>query len=167
MTARRLALVLAPVIALAALSACGESVSDNAAEQAIENANPSLDADVQDGGAGVRATDEDGNEVAVGTAAQVPSDFPSVVPQPADLKLLVAGKSNDSFTLQYQIEGDANAATAAYRTALEAADFTVEDSGSAGGFGGFEAVGNGYEVTVITLAVSGQNAMTVAVTKAS
>jgi hypothetical protein len=157
------ALLMLPVLALP-LSACGDSATDQAAEQAIEEANPSLDADVSDGGAGVKATDDAGNEVGVGTSAEVPDGFPSDIPLPEG-DLTVSAKSPDGgFTLQYQVEGTPTEAADAYAKTLTDAGFTVDRSASATEAGGFTASGKGFDLTVLALGIGERTGLSLNVT---
>jgi uncharacterized protein YceK len=164
MRSRTIALFTVPFAVLLVTSGCGSDVAnEQAVENAIENANPSVDVDAQDGGAGITATDEDGNEVGVGTAAQVPSDFPSAVPLPEGT-LTVAAKSPDgAFTLQYQVSQEPGDAAVAYRTQLEGANFTVDDTAAVAGSSGFSATGNGYEVDVLAIGVGGTTGLSISV----
>jgi hypothetical protein len=147
-------------------SACG-GADEAAVEQAIENANPSVDADVQDGGSGIKATDDAGNEVGVGSSAEVPDGFPSEVPLPSEGTLQVATKSADGqFSLTYKIDGDATAAANDYKNQLTSAGFTVESDAASAALGGFQATGQGYNVVVLALGTAGASGLTIAVEKA-
>jgi hypothetical protein len=157
------ALLMLPAFVLP-LSACGDSATDQAVEQAIEEANPSLDADVSDGGAGVKATDDAGNEVGVGTSAEVPDGFPSAVPLPEG-DLTVSAKSPEGgFTLQYQVSGSPAEAADAYAQALTEAGFTVDRTASANEAGGFTATGKGYDLTVLALGIGERTGLSLNVT---
>jgi hypothetical protein len=160
---RRSAALLVGVALIFGVSACS-GADETAVENAIENANPSVDADVQDGGKGITATDEAGNEVGIGSSASVPEGFPSAVPLPAEGTLQVAAKSPDgTFSLTYKIDGDAAAAANAYKGQLTSAGFTVESEASAAALGGFEATGNGYTVIVLALPGGANSGLTLAV----
>jgi len=141
------------MVAALILTGCGSNAAnEQAVENAIQNANPSVDADVKDGGAGITATDKDGNEIGIGTAAKVPSDFPSSVPLPTgDLKSSV--KSGDgNFVLIYRTDdASGNSAAAAYGQQLVQAGFTLDSSGGAASVGGVEATGNGFKVEALSL----------------
>jgi hypothetical protein len=146
------AALLLPALVLS-VAACGDAATEEALEQAISDANPSLDADVSDGGAGVKATDDAGNEVGVGTAAQVPADFPAEVPLPEGTLTIAATSPEGEFTLQFQVDGSPTDAATAYERTLSDAGFTVDRSASVSDAGGFTATGKGFEVTVLALGI--------------
>ena len=102
--------------------------------------------------------------------ASVPDDFPSDVPLPKGVKLQTAVSSGGAFQLGYQAD-DAELAdvVADYKTALEDADFTVDDGASVsagnGSFSGFSATGNGWKVTVAAIGGASGSILSVGVTK--
>jgi hypothetical protein len=152
MRRRTLALVLTPALALAALTACSDSANEQAVENAIESANPSIDADVSDDGKGIEATDDSGNSISAGSAAEVPDDFPSAVPLPSGLTLgSVVESSKGSYVLTYTVPSGAAEAATAYQSQLTGAGFTVDESASVAGASTFKATGQGYEVVVLGL----------------
>ena len=139
------------ICGLAVGGCAADTISEQAVENAIEEANPSLDVDVEDGGGGVSATDEEGNEIGIGTKADVPDGFPSEVPLP-DGDLTASLSSGDEYTLTYQVaESDPAAVLSAYQAALTGAGFSVDSTADVGLVGSFTATGNGYEVNVVTL----------------
>jgi hypothetical protein len=159
------AALLVPALALS-VSACGDAATEQALEQAIEDANPTLDADVSDGGAGVKATDDAGNEVGVGTAAKVPAGFPSEVPLPEGDLTVAASSPEGGFTLQYQVDGSPTDAATAYERTLSNAGFTVDRSASVSDAGGFTATGKGFEVTVLALGIGDRTGLSLNVVPA-
>jgi len=159
-TTHRLMLAAGVTVAAVILTGCGSDSANKAVEQAIQSANPTVSADVQDGGAGITATDKSGGEISVGTAAKVPADFPSSVPLPDESLQGAAKGSSTTFVFTYKTTGTGTDAAKAYASKLAAAGFTIESTGGAANLGGVLAKGKGYNVQAISV---GGSVLTVAV----
>jgi hypothetical protein len=125
-----------------ALTGCGNA-AENAAENVIEAENPGTDVELD--GDGVKVTDEEGNTSEFGTGADLPDGWPTVVPVP-DGDVTFASKSGEDFTAGVTLDGSSQDAYEAWKSDLEGAGFTEEDTANIGGnyLGTF--TGNGYDV---------------------
>ena len=146
------------------LAACS---SDDAAEEAVEEATGG---DVDDGS--VTFEDEDGS-TSIGTCDELPDDFPSDVPTPdADpvaCGSTTGGPGDDTWSITYS--NDDASAVEDYQGTLEDADFTVDGEfsagGSEGGFSSFSATNDAYTVTVTSAGAGDEGVINVTVTSAS
>ncbi len=135
---RRLRRTLSAGIAALALpltlSACGEAAeqaAEEAAEKAIEDANGGdVDIDIDEDGGEVKVENSDGSFVSGG---DLPDDYPSdEVPLVGDVQFGSSASTGTGtgWTISTLYDGDAAAAFAAAKEALEGAGFTTD--GAAG-----------------------------------
>ena len=161
---RTAAVVLAGIVALSApvLSACG-GIAEHAAEQAAEQAIGG-DVDVEDGQ--VTVTDASGNAMAIGENVALPDDWPAEVPAYDNGQLaMVTVQADGSANGMWMTDVTPEEAAAAYEAQLTSAGYTSASTSNLGGMIVAEYEGNGYKVSLQTIAAEGQTSLIVAATK--
>lgn len=132
--------VLLLVALAAAVCSCGGDDDDESASVPIDSAGPA--ASQPDGGAATSAAN----------GAQVPADFPSdevALPDGAALRS-ASGAAPGPWILIYALDGDVEQTVTAYRDALTADGFILEDDAAAGTLvTSFVVNGDGFRVTVL------------------
>lgn len=104
------------------LAACG-SVAEEAAEQAIEESLGGGNVEVEDDG--LKITDDEGNEIATGSQASLPEEWPDEIPVPEG-DLISSTASPNAVSITVQSDGDADAIFTDLKSQVEAAGFSAE-----------------------------------------
>jgi hypothetical protein len=167
---RRIAGIVAALLLVPgmwALSGCGQA-AEEAIEQGIEQGTGG-DVEIDDDG--VKVTDEEGNEFAAGSQAELPSTWPEVVPTPDGTLVFAGGSAADGSSGAvsqgiWQADSSVADTADAYATTLAGAGFTVDPSMSmddgAAKIANYN--GNGYLVGVIVAEGDGGKGATISVT---
>jgi hypothetical protein len=150
-----------------ALTGCGSAVEE-AVEQGIEQG---AGGDVEINDDGLKVTDEEGNEFAIGGDAELPSTWPETVPVPEGTLLAAGSTAADGSSgaiAQGVWQSDASVADAAeaYGDALTSAGFSVNPGMSVedGKVTVTNYEGNGFEVGVIVAEGEGGSGASLSVT---
>lgn len=160
MSAAMLAALLA--IATPLVTSCGDvaqSVAEQAAEQAVGG-----NVDIND--EGVTVTDDEGNEVAMGTDVALPDNWPAEIPTLDGGTLsMVSVQSDGSASAMWMTDATPQEATDTYGAALESAGFTQSQTSNMGGMIVSEYTGNGYTVSVNSIEADGKTTLMLSATK--
>ncbi len=138
----RTVIVLIVVFALTVVtfvfSGCTQRLVSKVVEKAIESAaakeGQNLDVDIEKGE--VNVTDEEGNELSLGSA-EIPEDWPSIVPVNNDIKIQFAAKQTTDGKKNWSISGVYNGDSTKlynyYKDALKGWNEEMDSSASAEG----------------------------------
>ena len=155
--------MLAALLALATplVTSCGDvaqSVAEQAAEQAVGG-----DVDIND--EGVTVTDDQGNEVAMGTDVALPDTWPAEIPVFDGGSLsMVSVQDDGTVSAMWLTDGTPQEAGDAYGAALEAAGYPQSQTSNMGGMIVTEYNGNGYSINVTSIEADGQTTVMLAAT---
>jgi hypothetical protein len=160
------ALTAVLILGAPALSACGgvaEQAVQDAAEKAAEQA---VGGDVELTDEGVTVTDDDGNQVAIGTDVSLPDNWPAEVPVfDGGTLSMVTVQADGSASAMWTTDASPDEAGQSYGDALEAAGFTSESDANMGGVFLRQYSGNGFSVAVNALDADGTTTVMVTATK--
>ncbi|MFA7323675.1 MAG: hypothetical protein WC005_04875 [Candidatus Nanopelagicales bacterium] len=146
------------------MSACGQS-AESLTEQAIE-AGTGSDVDIE--GDKVTVTDEDGTAVSIGEDVALPSNWPSDVPTvDGTLFTVSVSETSGEASAMWKTAGDPAAMAGAYKSALEAAGYTITSETKTADLVIIGAEGNGKTISVMFSQAEGEAVVTLSVAKAS
>jgi len=133
-------------VAALVLTGCGQ-----AAETVIES-QTGADVEITDGGETVTFSDEEsGTTVQGGSGTELPSNFPSDIPQPPGGQLFAASESPEGLTAMWSVEGLTAESFDAYVASIKAAGYDDEL------FAQNMDMGEGNFTKAVSLAGKGQN----------
>ncbi|MCX6433149.1 MAG: hypothetical protein NTX29_10295, partial [Actinobacteria bacterium] len=143
------------------LAACGgvaQSVAEKAAEQAVGG-----NVDITDDG--VTVTDDQGNEVAMGTDVSLPDTWPAEIPVfDGGTLSMVSVQDDGSASAMWLTDATPQEATDTYAAALDAAGYTQSQTSNMGGMIVSEYTGNGYTVSLNSIEADGQTTLMLSAT---
>ena len=167
MTPTRSRMSVAMLAALLALStplvtSCGgvaQSVAEKAAEQAVGG-----NVDIND--EGVTVTDDQGNAVAMGSNVALPDTWPAEIPVYDGGPLsMVSIQEDGGVSAMWLTDATPEDVATAYGSALEAAGYTQSQTSNMGGMIVSEYTGNGYTLSLNSIAADGKTTLMVSATK--
>jgi len=138
------------------LSGCAEKMAEKLVEKAFEDAaakeGDNVDIDLEEGQ--VNITDEEGNEISIG-GAEVPEDWPSVVPVNEDITIQFTGSQKTDNKMNWSISGTYSGTGEElfnyYKDAMSGwneESSTVSDAGDDGKTYGLQVSNDAYYVSI-------------------